>query len=225
MLRALIVQSPGKCAAGTCLALPLVANPTLAGRGVFSQRRNVAMSDSRQMPMQTPQDLFVHELSDIRNAEQIIIQMLEQAQGMVQNSQLKDGLRMHAEQSRQQVQRIEQVFTQMGVQPHPIECHAAQGLYQELQEAQQSRPSPQVLEGLVVGGACKTEHYEIASYTGFVEKARAMGQTEAAQLLQQNLQEEQQMLQQVEQISQQLTQQMASMSGRQSGQQADASMM
>ncbi|MCD6058511.1 MAG: hypothetical protein K0Q89_2041, partial [Thermomicrobiales bacterium] len=39
------------------------------------------MSDSRHMPMQTPQDLFVHELSDIRNAEQIIIQMLEQAQG------------------------------------------------------------------------------------------------------------------------------------------------
>jgi ferritin-like metal-binding protein YciE len=115
------------------------------------------MSDSRQMPMQTPQDLFVHELSDIRNAEQIIIQMLEQAQGMVQNPQLKEGLRMHA------------------------------------------------------------------AYTGLVEKARAMGRTEAAQLLQQNLQEEQQMLQRVEQISQQLTQQMASMSGRQSGQQASAS--
>jgi ferritin-like metal-binding protein YciE len=78
-----------------------------------------------------------------------------------------------------------------------------------------------VLEGLVTGGACKTEHYEIAAYTGLVEKARAMGQTEAAQLLQQNLQEEQQMLRQVEQISQQLTQQMASMSGMQSSQQAN----
>src|SRR5215204_3886439 len=176
------------------------------------------MSESTQMPMQTAQDLFVHELSDIHNAERIIIQMLEEAQGMVQNPQLKEGLRMHAEQSRQQAQRIQQVSEQMGVQPHPIECHAAQGLYEELQEAQQAKPSPQVLEGLVVGGACKTEHYEIAAYTGLVEKARAMGQTEAAQLLQQNLQG-------VEQISQQLTQQMASMSGTRSGQQADASMM
>jgi ferritin-like metal-binding protein YciE len=127
---------------------------------------------------------------------------------------------MHAEQSRQQAQRIQQVFEQMGVQPHPIECHAAQGLYQELQEAQQSNPSPQVLEGLVVGGACKTEHYEIAAYTGLVEKARAMGAPRQRKLLQQNLQEEQQMLPAVEQISQQLTQQMASMSGAQSGQQA-----
>lgn len=181
------------------------------------------MSQSKQMPMKTPQDLFVHELSDIHNAEQIIIQMLEQAQGMVQNSQLKEGLRKHAEQSRQQAQRIQQVFEQMSVQPHPIECHAAQGLFQELQEAQQSNPSPEVLEGLVVGGASKTEHYEIAAYTGLVEKARAMGRSEAAQLLQQNLQEEQQMLRRVEQISQQLTQQMAAMSGTQSGQQASAS--
>jgi ferritin-like metal-binding protein YciE len=183
------------------------------------------MSNSTQMPMQTPQDLFVHELSDINNAEQIIIQMLEEAQGMVQNPQLKEGLQMHAEQSRQHAQRIQQVFQQMGVEPHPIQCHAAEGLHQELQEAQQSQPSPEVLEGLVVGGACKTEHYEIAAYTGLVEKARAMGQTEAAQLLQQNLQEEQQMLQQVEQISRQLTQQMASASGSQMETQAGASMM
>jgi hypothetical protein len=30
------------------------------------------------MAMQTPHDLFIHELLDIRNAEQFIIQMLEQ---------------------------------------------------------------------------------------------------------------------------------------------------
>ena len=183
------------------------------------------MSDSTRMPMQTPQDLFVHELSDIHNAEQIIIQMLDEAQGLVQNPQLKEGLRMHADQSRKQAERIQQVFQQMGVQPHPIECHAARGLYEELQEARRAQPSPQVLEGLVVGGACKTEHYEIAAYTGLIEKARAMGRTEAAQLLQQNLQEEQQMLQQVEQISQQLTQQMAAMDGMQPGEQAGASAM
>jgi ferritin-like metal-binding protein YciE len=181
------------------------------------------MAKAKQMPMQTPQDLFVHELSDIHNAEQIIVQMLEEAQGLVQNPQLKEGLRMHADQSRQHAQRVQQVIQQIGAQPHPVQCHAVEGLHQELKEAQQSKPSPQVLEGLVTGGAAKTEHYEIAAYTGLVEKARAMGQTEAAQLLQQNLQEEQQMLRQVEQISQQLTQQMAAMSGTQPGQQASFS--
>ena len=165
------------------------------------------------MQMKTSQDLFIHELSDIHSGEQIIVQMLEQAQGLVQHHQLREGLRLHAEQSREQAQRIEQVFQLMGAQPHPVECHAAKGLMQSLMEVVASDPSPQVLEGAVVAGAMKTEHLEIAGYTGLVEKARAMGQTEAAQLLQQNLQEEQQMLQRVEQIATQLTQQMASVQG------------
>jgi ferritin-like metal-binding protein YciE len=168
------------------------------------------------MPMQTPQDLFVHELSDMLSAEQIIVQMLEDAQGVVQTPQLRDGLRMHAEQSRQHAQRVQQVLDQVGMAPHPVRCHAAEGLYQSLQEGVQSQPSAPVLEGLVTGGACETEHLEIAAYTGLVNKARAMGMTEAARLLQQNLQEEQQMLQQVEQIAQQLTQQMAMMDGARS---------
>jgi len=180
------------------------------------------MSEARQMRMQTPQDLFVHELSDMHRAEQVIVQMLDEAQGLVQNPQLKEGLRMHAEQSRQHAHRLEQALQQLGVQPHPVECHAVKGLHQELKDAQQAKPSPQVMEGLVLGGASKTEHYEIAAYTGLIEKARAMGQTEIARALEQNLQDEQQMLQQVEQLGRQMTQQMMSMAGTQPGQQAAA---
>jgi ferritin-like metal-binding protein YciE len=169
------------------------------------------MSTSAQMPMQSAQDLFVHELSSMQDAEKAVVEMLEEAQGLVQNTQLKEGLRMHAEQSRQQSQRLEQIFQQLGAKPHPVTCHAARGLHQELKDALQANPSAQVAEGLVVGGACKTEHLEIASYTGLIEKAQAMGQTEAVTLLQESLQEEQQMLKQVEQISKQMTQQMSRM--------------
>lgn len=181
------------------------------------------MSDGKKMSMKTPQDLFVHELSTILSAEQIIVQMLGQAQGMVQNSQLREGLRMHQQQSQQQAERVRQVLQQMGAQPHPVTCLSAQGLMDEMQMVVRSNPSPEVLEGFVAGGACKTEHLEIAAYTGLVQKAKAMGQTQAAQLLQQNLQEEQRMLQQVEQIATQMTHQMAS-TGVQSGQQSGASM-
>ena len=112
---------------------------------------------------------------------------------------------------------MEQVIQQMGAQMHPVWCHAVEGLHQELKEAQQANPSPPVLEELVVGGAAKTEHVEIAAYTGLIEKARAMGQTQAAQLLQQNLRDEQRMPRQVEQISRQMTRQMAPMSGMSAG--------
>ena len=165
------------------------------------------------MPMTTPQDLFVHELSDLHSGEGIIVQMLGEAQALVQNPQLKQGLAKHQQESEQQAKNIEQVLQMMGQQAHPITCHAAEGLRQSLQEVAQSRPSPEVLEGAVVAGAIKSEHLEIAGYTHLVKKAQAMGQTEAAQLLQQNLQQEQNMLQQLETISDQLTQQMAAMAG------------
>jgi len=73
----------------------------------------------------------------------------------------------------------------------------------------QANPSPAVLQGLVVDGACKTEHLEIAAYTGLVEKARSMGLTEAADLLEHSLHEEQRMLERVEKLARELTQQMA----------------
>lgn len=170
-----------------------------------------------QMPMQTPQDLFVHELSDMHSAERIIEQMLGEAQGMVQNPQLKQGLQAHQQETRQHAQNIEKVFQMTGAQPHPVECKAVKGLFAELKEAKQSNPSPQVLDGLVVDGAAKTEHYEIAGYTALIEKAQAMGMTEAAKLLQQNLQQEQATLQKVESISQEMTRQMASTQSGQMG--------
>jgi ferritin-like metal-binding protein YciE len=134
------------------------------------------------MPMQTPQDLFVHE---------------------------QQGLQKHQRESEQQAQNVERVLRHLGAQPHAVVCHAAEGLRRSLMEVVQSQPALEVLEGAVVAGAVKTEHLEIAAYTGLVEKARAMGQTEAVRLLEENLHQEQAMLRQVEQIGQQLTQRMA----------------
>ena len=165
-----------------------------------------------QMSMQTPQDLFVHELSDMLSAEQIVAQTLTEGQGLVQHPQLREGMQQHLQETEQQIQNLQQAFQQLGAQPHPITCHAAAGLRQSLMEVVASQPSPQVLEGAVVAGMAKTEHLEIAGYTGLVKKAQAMGQQEIAQLLQQNLQQEEATLQRVERVAEQLTQQMAATS-------------
>ncbi len=126
---------------------------------------------AQQMPMQRPLDLFVHELSDALSAEQIVVQMLGEAQGLVQTPELRQGLQLHQQQSQQHAQNVERVLRLLGQQPHPVTCHAAAGLRQSLMEVAQSGPSPEVLEGAVVAGACKTEHLEIAGYTGLVQKA------------------------------------------------------
>jgi ferritin-like metal-binding protein YciE len=175
-----------------------------------------------KMSMQTPQDLFAHELSDMLSAERIIVQMLGDAEGLVQNPQLRQDLQRHRQESEQHIRNDEQVFQVLGLQPHKIECKAVKGLYDELKEGKSANPSPMVQDELVAGGAAKTEHYEIAGYTSLINQARAMGQTEAVQLLQQNLQQEERMLRDVDQLAQQMTQQFIAGAMRQ-GSQSSAS--
>jgi ferritin-like metal-binding protein YciE len=160
-----------------------------------------------KMPMQTPQDLFAHELSDMLSAERIIVQMLGDAESLVQNPQLRQDIQRHRQESEQHIRNDEQVFQLLGLQPHKIECKAVKGMYEELKEVKNANPSPMVQDELVAGGAAKTEHYEIAGYTSLINQAKALGQTEAVQLLQRNLQQEQAMLREVDQVAQQLTQQ------------------
>ena len=68
----------------------------------------------------------------------------------------------------------------------------------------QAQPSPMMLTMFDLGGAAKTEHYEIASYQGLIDQANLMGQKECAQLLQQNLQPEEAMAQKVVLFSREL---------------------
>ena len=58
-----------------------------------------------------------------------------------------------------------------------------------------------MLDAFLTGAAARTEHYEIAGYTGLVSKARALGEREAVELLNENLKQEKDALKKVETIS------------------------
>src|SRR5437763_16593057 len=45
-------------------------------------------------------------------------------------------------------------------------------------------------DSLIIGAASRVEHYEIAGYTAVIEMARALGEEDIADLLNQTLQEE-----------------------------------
>ena len=61
-----------------------------------------------------------------------------------------------------------------------------------------------MLDAFLTGAAARAEHYEIAGYTGLVSQARALGEREAVQLLQENLKQEKEALKKVETISKRL---------------------
>jgi hypothetical protein len=54
------------------------------------------------------------------------------------------------------------------------------------------------------GTAARTEHYEIAAYNGLIEMARALGESEAVGLLEENVKEEREALHEVESVAKKL---------------------
>jgi ferritin-like metal-binding protein YciE len=161
------------------------------------------------MAIQNVRQLFIHELGDIYDAEQRILQMLPQMANEASDGQVKSAFQYHEQQTRQHVQNLEQCFQILGEQPKRTSCQAIAGLKQEHDSFMKESPSAEMLTMFDLGGAAKTEHYEIASYQGLIEKANLLGKKDCVQLLQQNLSQEEEMAQKINQISKQMGKQAA----------------
>jgi len=153
------------------------------------------------MQMQDLQDLFVHKLQDLYDAEQQITKALPQMMQQVQNPQLKQGMEQHLQQTEQQIQRLEQIMEQLGVQPGGEQCAGMQGLIQEGQKLLKEQGNPEVLEAGIIAAQQAIEHYEIAGYGTARTYAQLLQNEQAAQLLQQTLDEESQTDEKLTQIA------------------------
>ena len=141
--------------------------------------------------MQTAHELFLHELSDMLDAERKLVEALgEQAEG-ASNPQLQKAFAAHQVQTEKQVQRIEQIFEQLEEEPQETECKGLNGLLEELEAFKQEDPSEDILDVFSIGAAQKVESYEINAYESLIRLATDMEHTKAVRLLQQNLKEEQ----------------------------------
>ncbi len=156
------------------------------------------------MALTTARELFLHELSDTLSAENIVLEMLGTLQQETGNSDVKAALKHHETETKGQISTLAKVFTMLGEEPEETTCHAAVGLKKEHQALKDENPSPLVLEIGNLAGAAKTEHYEMASYTGLIQMARDLGETEVADLLKESLDQEKEMARTVESLAKQV---------------------
>ena len=141
--------------------------------------------------MQNPRELFLHELGDVLYAERTLVKALPKLQGEASDSELAEGFEQHLEETKQHVVNVEQAFKALGEQPKAEKCPGIEGIKREHDEfVTNESPSPEVLNAFLTGAGARTEHYEIAAYEGLVTTAEAMGETEVAKLLNQNLDQE-----------------------------------
>ena len=146
----------------------------------------------------TPRDLFLHELGDVLYVEQKLAdEVLPKLIGEVKDADLKQGLEQHLEETKQHVTNVEQVFDELGEQPSAEKCIGFEGLKQE-HDALLEKSSSALVDLVDAGAAARTEHYEIAAYEGLISLARALGESGAVELLEENLKQEKEALRTVE---------------------------
>src|SRR5438105_7492446 len=155
--------------------------------------------------MQSAKDLFVHELTDMLDAEQKLVEALgELAEDHSEEPQLQKGFKSHQVQTEKQVQRIQQVFEQLGEEPEQSECKGMKGLLEERETFKEEDPSEDILAIFDVGAAIKVESYEIDAYNSLIELAEQLNVNKAVKLLNQNLKEEEQTRTKLEAMSRKL---------------------
>ena len=143
------------------------------------------------MPITNAQEKFVHALSVLYDAENQLVEALQQMLEQASDGELRTSFQVHIGETQQQIQNLEQVFNQMGQEPQRETCEAAQGLVSDAQKSLQEAQSEPLRDTLIADAQAKVEHFEIASYQALIIGAQQMGQDEAVELLRRNLQWEQ----------------------------------
>jgi ferritin-like metal-binding protein YciE len=140
--------------------------------------------------MDTLRDLFVDELKDIYSAERQLVKALPRMSKAASSPDLKRALEEHLAVTEEHVERLEQIFDQLGDSPRGTKCKGMEGLVEEGAEIIEQEGDADVLDAGIIGAAQRVEHYEIAAYGTARAHAQAMGQEEIARLLEQTLTEE-----------------------------------
>lgn len=135
-------------------------------------------------------DLFVEQLRDLYDAEHQISRALPKMANAASSNELKNAFNMHLDQTRTQIQRLERIFSDLGMAPQGENCEAMQGIIKEGDQVINAQGDPNVKDAALITAAQRVEHYEIAGYGSVRTYAKELGYNDAADLLQKTLDEE-----------------------------------
>jgi ferritin-like metal-binding protein YciE len=138
----------------------------------------------------TMDDLFVHTLRDVYYAENQIMKSLPTMIEKASEPQLKQGLQKHLGETKNHVERLNQIFRMHGAQPSGVDCPAIDGIIEEAEDVAGEVEDRDVLDAAIIAAAQAVEHYEMTRYGSLIAWAKRLGRNDCASVLQQTLDEE-----------------------------------
>lgn len=140
--------------------------------------------------LNTMDDLLLHELKDLYDAEHRIADALPLMADKAHSQQLKQAFQSHLQETKNQIRRLEDAFKLLNEKPKRDTCQAAKGLIEEGEHVLKAKGDEDVLDAALIAAAQRVEHYEMAGYGSARAFAERAGHADVARLLQETLNEE-----------------------------------
>jgi ferritin-like metal-binding protein YciE len=138
----------------------------------------------------TLHDAFIDELRDTYDAEKQLTKALPKLAKASSNARLRQAFESHLQETQGQIARLEKVFESLDEKVRGKHCDGIAGIIEEGKAIMDEDFDESTMDACLIAAGQRAEHYEMAAYGTLVAWAQAMGHTEAARLLQQNLDEE-----------------------------------
>ena len=133
---------------------------------------------------------FIDELRDIYDAEKQLTKALPKMAKAAHSPDLRAAFEAHLEETRGQIERLEQIFESLGEKVRGKHCDGIAGIIEEGKNVMEEDFDEATLDACLIAGGQRAEHYEMAAYGTLIAWAKAMGHEAPADLLQETLDEE-----------------------------------
>src|SRR5947207_5850749 len=138
----------------------------------------------------TLHDAFLDELRDSYNAEKQLTKALTKLAKAASNPKLRQAFESHLEETQGHIERLEQVFESLDEKVRGKHCDGIAGIIEEGKSIMEEDFDESTMDACLIAAGQRAEHYEMAAYGTLIAWAKAMGHTDAADLLQDTLDEE-----------------------------------
>lgn len=142
------------------------------------------------MSMASLKDLLTDQLKDIYNAEHQLLKALPKMAKRASSDELREAFQGHLEETRGQIERLDQAAEHMGIALRGKKCKAMEGLIEEGKEVLEEDGPEGVIDSALIAAAQRVEHYEISAYGSARALAEKLELQDIVTLLQASLEEE-----------------------------------
>ncbi len=142
------------------------------------------------MRIESMDDLFLEQIEDLYDAENRLLKALPKLAEASSSDKLSEAFRSHLEETKVHLERLEEIFSDLGRKPKGQTCEAMRELIREGEEVLEETDDPSLRDAALIAAASRVEHYEMAAYGSASSFAQTLGVPRVVSLLEATLKEE-----------------------------------